>query len=155
MGFVLLSCRLGDNLDAGNPYLTPLLDPSMHPGGTMEASQNCYDAETQGSSPSSALPSKETAETTCGTALSDMSIADAIKCITGFLKTDSRSAVLFASSTLTIEVVSHPVQRRHAGGQSPLLSRHQWYASTVCVTALILCGHAQRCSVSVVSESKF
>jgi len=82
--------RLGDSMDAGNPYLTPLLDPSMHSGGTMDASQNCYAAETQGSSPSSALPSKDTAETAFGTALSDMSIADAIKCITGFLKTDSR-----------------------------------------------------------------
>lgn len=88
-------------MDAGNPYLTPLLDPSMHSGGTMDASQNCYAAETQGSSPSSALPSKDTAETAFGNALSDMSIADAIKCITGFLKTDSRSAVLYASSVLS------------------------------------------------------
>lgn len=88
----VVQCRLDGNMDDGNPYLTPLLDPSMSPGGTMDTSQNCYAAETQGSSPASALPSKATAETGSGNPLSGMSMIDAVKCITAFLQTDPRSA---------------------------------------------------------------
>lgn len=89
----------GSNVDSGNPYLDPLLDPSTCSGG-LDTSQNCYAAETQGSSPAGTTPSKETAETASGNVLCDMSVADAIKCITGFLTMDARSELVFFGCTV-------------------------------------------------------
>lgn len=87
------------NVDSRNPYLDPLLDPSTSSGGVFDTSKNCYAAETQSSSPASTVPSRETAEAASGNVLSEMSMADAIKCITGFLSTDSRSATLCLGSS--------------------------------------------------------
>ena len=72
------------------------------------SSQNCYAAETQGSSPTalpsspvhanrpksptSHVPIKAAAEAASGNPLLEMSLSEAVKCITHFLRTDVRSA---------------------------------------------------------------
>ena len=80
-----LVCRHGSVINEANPYLSPLLEPP-----TLPADPQALRTASQELQPGSTRPKPHNSKEAIKQLLAELSVADALQCITQFLRTDKR-----------------------------------------------------------------